>query len=419
VDIALVKAGRALADPAAYTDERTLHEGLARLRRTSPVHRVEAPGYRPFWAVTRHADVMEVERQPERFLNGPRSVLVPAPMERWIAEHGRDFHTLESMDGAEHRDKRAIGADWFGPRAIRRMQERVDALARRYVDRMLELGGSCDFVTDVAAHYPLDAILSLLGLPESDFPLLLDLTRQLFGAADAEVGRGRSAGDFTAVQRELFDYFNAVTAARRAHPTDDLASAIANASVDGGPLSEFDAASYYVLIATAGHDTTTATIAGGLRALLEHPDQLARLREDPGLLPSAVDEMVRWVTPIKCFLRTATENYVLRGVTIREGDAVLLSYPSANRDEDVFEEPFTFDIGRSPNRHLAFGFGVHYCLGAVLAKMETRAFFAELLPRLESVELAGEPELAATNFIGGLKHLPISYALRPAVAAGV
>lgn len=416
MNIALVKAGRALADPRAYTDERTLHEALALLRRQSPVHRVEAPGYRPFWAVTKHADVMEIERQPELFLNAPRSVLVPTAMERWIAAHGRNFHTLEAMDGAEHRDKRAIGADWFGPRAMRRMQARVSALARQYVDRMLEFDGACDFVTDVAAHYPLDTILSLLGLPESDFPLLLDLTRQLFGNADAEVGRGRSAEDFTAVQRDLFDYFNALTAARRAEPTEDLASAIANAVVDGEPLSEFDAASYYVLIATAGHDTTTATIAGGLRALMEHPDQLARLTRNPELLPAAVDEMVRWVTPIKCFLRTATEDYTLRGVTIRKGDALLLSYPSANRDEDVFQDPFRFNMERSPNRHLAFGFGVHYCLGAVMAKMEARAFFAELLPRLERVEFAGEPELAATNFIGGLKHLPISYKLRSAAA---
>ncbi|MEU3188837.1 cytochrome P450 [Streptomyces sp. NPDC006923] len=402
-----------MADPTTYADDSRLHDALALLRREAPVHWVEAPGFRPFWAITRHADVMEIERQPELFLNAPRSVLVPSAMERWIAEHGTNFHTLESMDGTEHRMVRGIGADWFNPRAMRRMDGRVTELAKRYVDRMLSFDGECDFVTDIAVHFPLYVILSLLGLPESDFPRLLSLTQELFGNADAESGRGRDPQDFIAVQQDLFGYFNRLTADRRATPTEDLASAIANARVNGEYLSDFDAASYYILIATAGHDTTSATIAGGLQALMENPGQLERLKADPGLLPSAVDEMVRWVTPIKCFLRTAVEDYELRGVTIRKGDALLLSYPSANRDEDLFDDPFLFDVARTPNRHLAFGFGVHYCLGAVLAKMETNAFFAELLPRLDSIEAAGAPELSATNFIGGLKHLPIRYKLRP------
>ncbi|WP_210435102.1 cytochrome P450 [Saccharopolyspora sp. ASAGF58] len=368
---------------------------------------------RPFWAITRHADVMEIERQPDLFRNAPRPILVPDAMERRQAARGTNFRTLVSMDGAEHRQVRAIGTDWFGPGAMGRMETRVTKLARRYVDRMLEFDGECDFVTDIAVHYPLDVILSLLGLPKTDFPRLLSLAKELLGNADQEISRGRGEEDFIAVQQDLLTYFNELTAARRATPTADLASAIANAGFDGAYLSEFDAASYYVLIATAGHDTTSATIAGGLQALIENPQQLRQLQDDLTLLPAAIDEMVRWVTPIKCFLRTATEDYVLRGTTIRKGDSLLLSYPSANRDEDVFEEPFRFDIRRTPNRHLAFGFGVHYCLGAALAKMEARVFLAELLPRLDSVELAGKAELSASNFIGGLKHLPIRYKLRP------
>jgi cytochrome P450 len=264
----------------------------------------------------------------------------------------------------------------------------------------------------VAVHYPLYVILSLLGLPESDFPRLLKLTQELFGGDDEELRRGATPEDLMATLIDFFAYFQNITDTRRATPTDDLASAIANARVDGAYLSDFDTASYYVIVATAGHDTTSSTISGGLHALIEHPGELARLRDDQALLPYAVDEMIRWVTPVKEFMRTATADTRIGGVPIREGESVLLSYPSANRDEDIFDDPFRFDVGRDPNRHLAFGFGVHFCLGAALARVETRALFAELLPRLESIELAGKPEWTATTFVGGLKHLPIRYTLK-------
>ena len=221
----------------------------------------------------------------------------------------------------------------------------------------------------------------------------------------------RGAGGADGALLDFFAYFQDLTAARRAEPTGDLASAIANARVDGEYLSDFDTASYYVIIATAGHDTTSSTISGGLHALIEHPGELARLRDEPALLPAAADEMIRWVTPVKEFMRTAAADTQVGGVPVKEGESLLLSYPSANRDEEVFDDPFRFDVGRDPNKHLAFGFGVHYCLGAALARMETRALFAELLPRLESVELAGQPEWVATTFVGGLKHLPIRYTL--------
>ncbi|MGW4485344.1 cytochrome P450 [Amycolatopsis sp. NPDC004368] len=251
-------------------------------------------------------------------------------------------------------------------------------------------------------------ILSLLGIPESDFPLMLRLTQELFGTADADkAGENLGPEGFVEVQRQLFAFFTELTAQRRAHPTDDLASQIANSRVDGEYLSEMDTLSYYVLVATAGHDTTSATLAGGLHALIEHPGQLARLTADPSLMPAAVDEMIRWVTPVKSFMRTAAEPCELRGVAIDEGDSLLLAYPSANRDEDVFTDPFAFDVARTPDKHLAFGFGVHYCLGAALARMELAAFFDELLPRLRSAELAGEPAWTETHFVGGLKYLPV------------
>lgn len=411
----VTEAGLAFTDPAAYADEDQLHEAFALLRREDPVHWVEAPGFEPFWAVTRHADIMEIERNNALFINAPRPLLATAVLDAQAKQREADgmaLRTLIHMDDPQHKVVRAIGAGWFRPRAMRALEERVAELARQYVDRMADLGGECDFVTQVAVHFPLYVILSLLGLPESDFPRLLKLTQEMFGGGDEELRRGATPEELLATLLDFFAYFQELTAARRATPTDDLASEIANARVDGEYLSDFDTASYYVIIATAGHDTTSSTIAGGLHALIEHPAELARLRDDPALLPTAAEEMIRWVTPVKEFMRTASADTQVRGVPIKKGQAVLLSYPSANRDEKVFADPFSFDVGRDPNRHLAFGFGVHLCLGAALARMETRAFFAELLPRLESIELAGRPEWTATTFVGGLKHLPIRYALK-------
>jgi cytochrome P450 len=413
--LTVTEAGLALTDATAYADEPRLHEALGLLRREAPVHRVEAPEFNPFWAVTRHADIMEIERNHTLFHNAPRPLLQTAAMDAQQREReaaGMGLRTLIHMDDPQHRVVRAIGADWFKPRAMRAMEERVQELARQYVSRMTEYDGECDFATQIAVHYPLYVILSLLGLPESDFPRLLKLTQELFGGADEEFQRGTTPEDLLATLLDFFAYFQDITNARRATPTDDLASAIANARVDGEYLSDIDVASYYVIIATAGHDTTSSTISGGLHALIQHPGELARLRDDPALLPTAVDEMIRWVTPVKDFMRTATADTQIGGVPIKEGEAVLLSYPSGNRDAEVFTEPFRFDVGRDPNKHLAFGFGVHYCLGAALARMETRALFAELLPRLESIELAGQAEWMATTFVGGLKHLPIRYSLK-------
>jgi cytochrome P450 len=333
-------------------------------------------------------------------------------LQRQREADGIGLRTLIHMDDPQHRVVRAIGADWFRPRAMRAMGERIAELARQHVDRMGRHGGECDFASEIAVHYPLYVILSLLGLPESDFPRLLKLTQELFGGADPELQRGTTPDELLATLLDFFGYFQGITAARRANPTSDLASAIANARVDGEFLSDIDVASYYVIVATAGHDTTSSTIAGGLHALIEHPAELDRLRDDPSLMPTAVDEMIRWVTPVKEFMRTAAADTEVAGVAVKEGQAVLLSYPSGNRDEEVFSDPFRFDVGRDPNKHLAFGFGVHYCLGAALARMEAGALFAELLPRLESIELAGRPEWTATTFVGGLKHLPVRYRLK-------
>src|ERR1700728_2809581 len=407
------EAAKVLADPQAYADEAKLHAALTHLRANAPVCRVEVPNYRPFWAITKHADVLDIERNNALFSNWPRPVLTTTEGDELQAAAG--VRTLIHLDDPQHRVVRAIGADWFRPKAMRALKVRVDELAKIYVDKMMNAGGGiggCDFVQEVAVNYPLYVIMSLLGLPESDFPRMLALTQEMFGGDDEELKRGATLEEQLQVLLEFFGYFNALTASRRERPTEDLASAIANARVNGEPLSDVDTTSYYVIIATAGHDTTSATIAGGLQALIENPDQRKRLSDNLDLMPLATEEMIRWVTPVKEFMRTATADTSIRGVPIAQGESVYLSYVSGNRDEEVFDDPFRFDVGRAPNKHLAFGFGAHYCLGAALARIETRALFAELVAPPRSVRLAGDPECVATTFVGGLKHLPVRYSLR-------
>ena len=411
-------AASVLADPKAYADEKRLHEALAHARAHEPVCWVDVPPYAPFWAITKHADVMDIERDNDLFTNDPRPFLEVAEFDekqRAEREAGVGLRTLIHMDDPHHRDIRKIGADWFKPSALKALKTRCDELAKIWVDKMAEKGPELDFAQDIAVNYPLYVILTLLGMPESDFAFMLKLTQEIFGSNDAEMARegaADAAESFMAVVMEMFAYFTNLTASRRENPTDDLASAIANATVNGQPISDMDTLSYYAIVARAGHDTTSAGIAGGLLALIQNPDQLARLQKDPSLMGTAVEEIIRWVVPVKEFMRTAQADTEVRGVKIKKGDAVLLSYVSANRDEDVFENPNKFDVGRDPNKHLSFGYGVHFCLGASLARMEINSFLSELIPRIKTIELAGDPELISTLFVGGLKRLPIRYSLR-------
>lgn len=403
-------------EPKAYADDARLHEALAYLRAHEPVVRVESKLYRPFWAITKHADIMAIERENDLFLSEPRPLLATAAADDLAKEQleaGMGLRTLIHMDDPHHRKVRIIGADWFRPKAMRDLKVRVDELAKRYVDRMRDIGPECDFVTEIAVHFPLYVIMSLLGLPEDDYERMHMLTQEMFGGDDDEYKReGGTLEDQLQVLLDFFAYFSQLTASRRENPTDDLASAIANGRIDGEPLSDVDTASYYVIVASAGHDTTKDAISGGLLALIENPDELARLRKDPALMGTAVEEMIRWTTPVKEFMRTAASDTEVRGVPIAAGESVYLAYVSGNRDEEVFDEPFRFDVSRDPNKHVAFGYGVHFCLGASLARMEMNSLFSELIPRLDSIELAGEPELSATTFVGGLKHLPVRYSLR-------
>ena len=406
------EAGFAFVDPSAYADEPRFEAATALLREHDPVHWVEGPGFNPFWAITKHADIFDIEAKHQIFLNEPRPILGSALDDARRAEHGDLLRTLIHVDDPEHRQLRGVTSDWFLPKSLTKLEGQLAWLAKATVDKMASLDGQCDFARDITMQMPLNVILAILGLPESDFPRMLTLTQEMFGAADEDLQRGSSPEDVAAVVGDFIAYFAALTEQRRAQPTGDLASVVANATIEGEPLTLMQTISYYVIAATAGHDTTASAMAGGMLALIEHPDQLERLRHDPSLMNTAVDEMIRWVTPVKHFMRTATTDFALRDKTILAGQSVLLSYPSGNRDSDAFVDPFTFDVGRSPNKHLSFGFGIHYCLGAMLARMELKALFTELLPRLDTIELAGEPALMKTIFVGGLKRLPVQYRMR-------
>lgn len=400
----------ALASNRTYGNLDVQHALFTRLRSEDPVHWTEPDGFRPFWAVTRYADVLEIERQHERFLNAPRSKLFSIEFEDQVRTlmQGKPHlvRGLPQMDGDDHRKYRALTQAWFQPKQVKLIEGRIGALAKRAVDDLLERGATSDFYRDIAVWYPLRVIMMILGLPEADEERLLRITQAYFGGSDPEVQKG---SDLIRATQDYVAYFDGVSEDRRRNPTDDVTTLIANATIDGEPIGHHEASSYYVALASAGHDTTSATAAGGLLELIRNPDEWRKLKAHPELVPSAVDEMVRWVSPVKHFFRTATEDYTLRGREIKAGQHLMMCYPSANRDEDVFAEPFRFKVDRNPNRHLGFGFGAHVCLGMFMAKMELQALLRELLARVEAFELDGEPAWVETSFVGGLKRLPVRF----------
>jgi cytochrome P450 len=398
-----------------FADLDAWHAEADALRAEGVVHWIDRTddGFPPFWAILGLEEVLTVERQPALFTNEPIAVLGRYADIEAAEASGARIRSLVQMDPPDHPKYRRLTADWFKPSSLARLQPRLDELSTEALVRLEAAGGTCDFSKDVAVWYPLAVILAILGLPEADYPRMLKLTQELFGASDDELGRGGTEG-LIEVILDYFRYFGALTADRRADPTDDLASLIANGRIDGELMPDLELMSYYVIIAAAGHDTTSSAMTGGLQALIEHPDQMARLKADLSLLTTAVDEMIRWVSPVRHFIRTAQADTEVGGVRIAKGDLVYLSYLAANRDPRVFENPHAFDVARSnADRHVAFGFGAHFCLGAQLARMELRTLFRDLLPRLEHVELDGPAASMKTTFVGGTKSLPIRYLLTP------
>jgi cytochrome P450 len=403
--------GAIFVDPAGFADPAAWHAAAERIRNESPILKVTVDGYPEFWAITTHADVMEIERNPDVFTNAPFPTITP--LSHIDAATNAPVKTLIQMDGTQHKAHRNIVNNWFKPASLKDLQERIDSLARGSIDRMAALGNRCDFANDVAVYFPLHVILAILGLPEDDYPRMLTLTQELFGAEDPDIARLAEDESQFGVLLDFVSYFTSLTSQRRTHPTDDLASVIANAEIDHKPLPDMDTLGHYVIIATAGHDTTSSVIAGGLLALLDNPDQLALLKADPSLIQSAADELIRYVSPVKHFMRTCQESFILGDVTFERGEHLLLSFASANRDETVFTNASKLDVRReNAASQLAFGFGRHFCLGAHLARMEIRAIFKELLGRAQHIELDGEPTWVRANFVQGPKRIPISYRLR-------
>jgi len=401
--------------PDAYARDGAPHAAWRRLRRESPVHWFDLPGGVGFWAVTRRADVVWISKQPERFINGPRLAIFEqgAPV-----EGERTFvRQLLNMDPPEHGAYRRAAAGWFTPRAIERRRPEVERITRELLDRMAGDGSlrEGDFVTDLAAPLTLSVLADMLGVPRDDWEQLFRWTNQVAGSSDPEYQVEPGPGFQTVEQarNELFAYFARLAEERRAAPRDDIVSVLVQAEIDGKPMEPLELLSYFFLLVIAGNETTRNAASGGLLALIENPDQLAKLQAAPGLLEPAIEEIVRWTSPVNQFCRTAVEDVELHGKKIRAGDAFCLFYGSANRDEEFFDEPDRFRIDRRPNPHLGFGIGEHFCLGANLARLELQLMFRALAERLESIELAGPVDRMRSSFLCGAKRMPIRYRLRP------
>ncbi|WP_304167307.1 cytochrome P450 [Phenylobacterium aquaticum] len=413
-----------IVDPRAYADGDRVDQAFAQLRKDQPLDVAQPEGFDPFWVVTRHADILEVEKQNELFHNGDRStVLTTIDADKKVREMmGGSPHLVRSlvqMDNPDHMAYRRLTQGSFVPQNLRVLETRIREIAKGFIDRMVEKGDRCDFARDVAFLFPLHVIMEVIGVPEADEPRMLKLTQELFGSADPELNRTGSDIQDTntgvdTIQSVVMDfmlYFNAMTEDRRANPRQDLASVIANGQVNGQPLGHLEAMSYYIIAATAGHDTTSSTTAGALWAMAENPAQFAKVAADQSLIPGLIEESIRWVTPVKHFMRTATADAELAGKQIAKGDWLFLSYPSGNRDEAVFDKPFEFQVDRTPNKHVAFGYGAHVCLGQHLARMEMRILWEEFFKRVASVELDGTPKRMAASFVCGPKSVPIRFKL--------
>jgi cytochrome P450 len=392
------------------------HATFARLRREDPVSWVEEGDGQGFWALTKHADVSMVSRDHRRF-TAARGIRI----EQMSPDELEARRTMMEFDPPEHARLRRLVQPGFTPRVVATYEAAFRLLAGQVLDNVLPLG-EFDFVTEIARELPIRLLCRLLGVPESDAGRLVAWGDQMISNADPEytpvvidkidTEEYRLLPFRSPVALEVFRYAEEVATERRNHPADDIITALLTAEPDGRPLTDLEFKNFFTLMMVAGNETTRHTISHGLIFLVENADQMGQLRDDPeGLSASATEEILRASSVTMHFRRTATEEVELRGRTIAAGDRVVMWYPSANHDEEVFDEPFRFDIRREPNDHLAFGTGRHVCLGASLARLEVRVVFEELLRRVASVEIIGEPDRLRSNFINGIKHLPVRVVL--------
>jgi cytochrome P450 len=405
-----------IINPDLYVKRGYPHAEWALMRREAPVYRYERPDVPIFWAVTRHADIITVSRQPELFKSGQvlfalmQEPGAPAPDETFLRQ-------LLNMNPPEHGEYRSVTSRHFTPRAVQQLAPRLERITAELLDDIADRE-ECDFVTEVSSKLPLAVIAEMFGIPRADWPMMFRLSNAMIGPSDPEYGGSATIQEtLRKAQMEFFTYFMQLIADRRKTPCGDLASVLANGRVNNQPIPDFELLSYFALLIIAGNETTRNATTGGLYALINHPDQMRKLQNNPSLIKSAVEEILRWTSPVIQFARTATADTELHGQKIAEGDLVVMFYPSANRDEAVFVEPNRFDIEREPNHHLAFGIGEHYCLGGNLARLELQVIFRQLAERMESVELAGEVQRMRSSFVGGIKHMPIRFKLRRRAAA--
>ncbi len=417
-----------LIAPANYGSKGAPHDPWRELR-GQPLQKVSPSGYQPFWPVTRHADITKISAAPEDFSNEADAIVVWTDEQMAKAAAGevsglRQMRTVIMMDPPDHRMFRKVASGFFTPRGIERLDEIVTESARGVIDS-LGPEGEDDFVSMVAQRHPLRVLGTILGITADQEERLLELTQQLLAGDDPDYQRDAGAEDRTQTSAELgaefFEMFNAIIEDRRANPTDDLASMLANATLpDGEPLGLMETLGYYLIVFNAGHDTTRHSLAGAISAFLHNPDQLDVLRSGGDeVVTTAVEEVVRWTAPVNYMKRTALRDITLTDdefgdVVIPEGDALALFYNAANRDDRVFDRAYDFDITRSPNRHLGFGWAEHYCLGAHLARASIAALLSEMQQRVELLEPAGDPTFTASSFVFGHKTLPVRYRIAPA-----
>ncbi len=401
--------GWEIIDPLYYGRYGYPHASWAWLRRHAPVAWFEPPGMLPFWAITRYEDCGAILRDHRRFVIAPRLGVFP---EEQAPTDAPPFRHLLNMDPPEHGRYRNLLSQQFTPKALESKRAAVGGIVDETLARVADRA-QVDFVEALAAIIPLAVIAEMLGIPREDWQHVFRLSNTLLGAADPEYQQGATLAETAErAQQEFLEYFRRLSSARRREPRDDFITALANAQVDGKPVPEWELLSYYVLLIVAGNETTRNATSGGLLALIENPGELEKLRRDPALVPTAVEEIVRWVSPVVQFCRTAVEDVEVRGTRVRKGEACCIFYPSANRDEDVFPDPFTFRVDRTPNEHYGFGIGVHFCLGANLARLELQEILKRLVARLDQVELAGPVDRMHSSFVGGIKRMPVRWRLR-------
>jgi cytochrome P450 len=416
--------GALMVSPKAYATVKELNAGFHWLRRHNRLGLVEAEGFDPFWAVTTHADIVEIGRYPDIFSNGGRSTaLVPRAADDLARSvTGGSPHlirTLLQMDGQVHSRYRHITQGWFARQNVASFEQRIRLLAGRSIDRMAAQRNGCDFVRDVALRFPLLAIMEILGIPEEDEAILSDLLAELLRSQDeASAGGVRASRDPARHSRRILEgfvgfekYFVPLMEERRRKPRDDLASVVVAAEIDGKPISQFEAVCYYMMLVTAGHHTSAAALSGAVWALCENADEFQKVKSDTGMVPTLVEEAVRWTTPVHHMMRTATDDTEMHGRRIAKGDWLMLCYLSGNRDEQAFEQPERFRVSPGRGRNVAFGYGAHVCLGQHLARLEMRIFLEELLRRLEWIEISGVPRRSASIFLGGPRTLPVKFSM--------